>query len=198
MKKVLLLGDSIRMGYDDYVKELLEGKCEVYYDAADNSRFAPYTLWQLIQMYNQYGPFDLVHWNNGYWDMSFDKTTHEPLIPVEEYAHYLRRIARILKNKGAKVVFALTTPILTSGSAADNTGTGALNISFNDELVQKYNSVAQMIMEEERITINDLYSLCKQDKNYFKCEDMLHLTDDGYRTCAKQISEVILKELDIK
>ena len=122
MKKVLLLGDSIRMGYDDYVKELLEGKCEVYYDAADNSRFAPYTLWQLIQMYNQYGPFDLVHWNNGYWDMSFDKTTHEPLIPVEEYAHYLRRIARILKNKGAKVVFAFTTPILTSGSAADNTG----------------------------------------------------------------------------
>ena len=26
MKKVLLLGDSIRMGYDDYVKEELDGK----------------------------------------------------------------------------------------------------------------------------------------------------------------------------
>ena len=34
MKKVLLLGDSIRMGYDDYVKEELDGKCEVVYDAA--------------------------------------------------------------------------------------------------------------------------------------------------------------------
>ena len=33
MKKVLLLGDSIRMGYDDYVKEELDGKCEVVYDA---------------------------------------------------------------------------------------------------------------------------------------------------------------------
>lgn len=35
MKKVLLLGDSIRMGYDDYVKEELDGKCEVVYDAED-------------------------------------------------------------------------------------------------------------------------------------------------------------------
>ena len=31
MKKVLLLGDSIRMGYDEYVKELLQDTCEVYY-----------------------------------------------------------------------------------------------------------------------------------------------------------------------
>ena len=46
MKKVLLLGDSIRMGYDDYVKEELDGKCEVVYDAEDNGRFAAYTLWQ--------------------------------------------------------------------------------------------------------------------------------------------------------
>lgn len=46
MKKVLLLGDSIRMGYDDYVKELLDGKCEVIYDHDDNGRFAAYTLWQ--------------------------------------------------------------------------------------------------------------------------------------------------------
>ena len=44
MKKVLLLGDSIRMGYDDYVKEELDGKCEVVYDAEDNGRFAAYTL----------------------------------------------------------------------------------------------------------------------------------------------------------
>ena len=44
MKKVLLLGDSIRMGYDDYVKEALDGKCEVVYDAEDNGRFAAYTL----------------------------------------------------------------------------------------------------------------------------------------------------------
>lgn len=29
MKKVLLLGDSIRMGYQDFVKDLLKNECEV-------------------------------------------------------------------------------------------------------------------------------------------------------------------------
>ncbi|WP_257968099.1 hypothetical protein [Peribacillus deserti] len=29
MKKVLLLGDSIRMGYEPFVREALEGKAEV-------------------------------------------------------------------------------------------------------------------------------------------------------------------------
>ena len=72
MKKVLLLGDSIRMGYDDYVKELLDGKCEVIYDPDDNGRFAAYTLWQANQMFKKYGKFDVVHWNNGYWDMNVE------------------------------------------------------------------------------------------------------------------------------
>ena len=60
MKKVLLLGDSIRMGYDDYVKEALDGKCEVVYDAEDNGRFAAYTLWQAKQMFKHHGHFALL------------------------------------------------------------------------------------------------------------------------------------------
>lgn len=31
MKKILLIGDSIRMGYDKYVKLAFEGEAEVYY-----------------------------------------------------------------------------------------------------------------------------------------------------------------------
>ena len=42
-KKVLLIGDSIRMGYDKYVKNYLSDSCEVYYPK-DNCRFAQYTL----------------------------------------------------------------------------------------------------------------------------------------------------------
>ena len=39
MKKVVLLGDSIRMNYCKYVKSKLEGIAEVYYPD-DNCRFA--------------------------------------------------------------------------------------------------------------------------------------------------------------
>ena len=30
MKRIFLIGDSIRMGYDKYVKEALADACEVY------------------------------------------------------------------------------------------------------------------------------------------------------------------------
>jgi lysophospholipase L1-like esterase len=69
MKRVLLLGDSIRMGYDSMVKELLSDKYEVFFPE-DNGRFSSYTLWQMNQCFKNEGSFDLVHWNNGYWDMN--------------------------------------------------------------------------------------------------------------------------------
>ena len=125
MKKVLLLGDSIRMGYDDYVKEELDGKCEVVYDAEDNGRFAAYTLWQANQMFKHHGHFDVVHWNNGYWDMNIEAPMTEAMHPVEEYVHFLKRIIKLCRENGAKIIFATTTPILEPGMAADNTGTQA-------------------------------------------------------------------------
>ena len=172
MKKVLLLGDSIRMGYDDYVKELLDGKCEVFYDARDNGRFVTYTLWQMNQMFHNYGPFDLVHWNNGYWDMNIEPPMETPLFSVEEYSYFLRRMVHEIRKNKSKVIFALTTPILEAGTAADNTGTGALSIRYNDVWVQEYNNAAKKIMVEEKVPINDLYTLCKEDKSYYKCQDI--------------------------
>jgi lysophospholipase L1-like esterase len=61
--------------------------------------------------------------------------------------------------------------------------------------VREYNEAAKKVMEEEGVPINDLYTLCKQDANCYKCEDMLHLTEEGYRKCAERIAEVILCEL---
>lgn len=57
------------MGYQDHVKELFDGVCDVYF-SEDNGRFASYTLWQTNQMFKAHGAFDVVHWNNGYWDMN--------------------------------------------------------------------------------------------------------------------------------
>ena len=78
MKKVLLLGDSIRMGYDEYVRDLLKGKAEVYFEE-DNGRFAAYTLWQVNQVFRHQGQFDVVHWNNGYWDMNIEPPMTEAI-----------------------------------------------------------------------------------------------------------------------
>lgn len=190
MKRVLLLGDSIRMGYDKKVRELLKDEYEVVFAQEDNGRFAAYTLWQANQLLKQYGHFDLVHWNNGYWDMNIEAPMTEAIHPVDEYVSFLRRIIRLLRENGAKIVFATTTPIYEPGQAADNTGIAA-SINYSNDWVVEYNRAACRLMEEEKIPVNDLYSLCLKGPKYYKCEDMLHLTEEGYREVARQTADCI-------
>ena len=197
MKKVHLLGDSIRMGYDDYVRELLQNKCEVCFDVEDNGRFSAYTLWQMNQLFRHHGHFDVVHWNNGYWDMNIEAPMVDPIHPVDEYVHFLKRILAEIRRNGARPVFATTTPVLSAGAAADVAGTGALSIQYNNEWVKKYNDAAKALMKAEKVPVNDLYQLCEADPHYFKCEDLLHLTLTGYQKCAEQTAACILKELGL-
>ncbi|MDF2989130.1 MAG: hydrolase family protein [Eubacterium sp.] len=154
MKKVLLLGDSIRMGYDEYVKEILGNKCEVYYDDNDNGRFAAYTLWQANQFFKNYGKFDVVHWNNGYWDMNIEYPMVEAMHPIDEYIHFLKRIITEIRRNGAEIIFATTTPVLEAGTAMDNTGTG-IKINYSNDWVAQYNTAAKKLMQDENITVND-------------------------------------------
>lgn len=195
MKRVLLLGDSIRMGYDEKVRSLLEEEYEVIFAEEDNGRFAAYTLWQANQFFKQFGHFDLVHWNNGYWDMNIEAPMTEAIHPLDEYENYLRRIIRLIRQNGAQIVFATTTPIYEEGKAKDNTGTGA-SINYSNDWVMKYNEAACRIMEAEGVLVNDLYGLCLKGPKYYKCEDMLHLTEEGYQEVAKQTAECIRKLLN--
>ena len=69
MKNVLLIGDSIRMGYDKSVKRALEGKANVYFPE-ENCRFASYVLRYLHEYKKMLGEesVDVLHWNAGLWD----------------------------------------------------------------------------------------------------------------------------------
>lgn len=68
MKKVTLLGDSIRLGYESRVTELLKPDFEVF-TYKDNGRFAAYTLRSLFDYREQIAGSDVIHWNNGHWDL---------------------------------------------------------------------------------------------------------------------------------
>lgn len=191
MKKVLLLGDSIRMGYDEYVKELLDGEFEVIYDDADNGRFSAYTLWQANQFFKNFGAFDVVHWNNGYWDMNIEAPMTEPMHPVDEYVHFLSRILAEIRGNGAVPVFATTVPILSKKASAEVMAEGIDTFKYDNEWVVKYNAAAIEFMKSEGVRVNDLYSLCLEDPHYYKCPDLLHLTEEGYRRCAEQAARII-------
>ena len=179
MKKVLLLGDSIRMGYQNDVKDILNGEYEVICPE-DNGRFAAYTLWQANQMFKWNPDIELVHFNNGYWDMNIEAPMTEAIHPIEEYKSFLRRIVALCRQCGAKVVFATTVPIMEAGAAADNTGVEG-TINYSNEWVKEYNAAATAVMAELDVPVNDLYALCMEDDRRYKCR------------CAQQVAEYVRK-----
>ena len=94
MKKVFLLGDSIRLDYCDFVKDMLKDEAEVCY-SPDNGRFTDYTYVSLPGWKTLAGDpneVSVVHWNNGHWDCAHWDHAEEPLYTVEEYARRLRRV----------------------------------------------------------------------------------------------------------
>ena len=95
MIKVTLLGDSIRMiGYGIEVPALLREQFEVF-QPNDNCRFAKYTLRGLFDWESNMAGSQIVHWNNGLWDIC--NLFGDGMFTSEsEYVENMLRIADIL------------------------------------------------------------------------------------------------------
>lgn len=177
--KITLLGDSIRMGYGTKVPEILGADYEVY-QPEDNCRFAKYTLRMLFDLAEAMQGSEIVHWNNGMWDICQLFTDGKPFSSEEEYVENMLRIADILLARCKTVIFATTTPVREENPYNKN----AVIQQFNNAIVPK--------LKEKGVIINDLYTLVSADvKKYVREDDKLHLTDEGIEVCARQVANVI-------
>lgn len=192
MKKVLLIGDSIRLGYCGYVKELLDGKAELYWPT-ENCEFAQYVYVHLSWWRSLAGDpadVDLVHWNCGHWDVSHWRGADRPLNSPELYADMLERIVVQMRKifPKAKIVFATTTPMNPDGSQSENVRT--------TEDIARYNEVARSVMKRLDVPVNDLFSVIKAaDPAVF--HDAAHFNEAGYKLLAAKVSGVISELLGV-
>ena len=110
MKKVTLLGDSIRLiGYGSKVAEILKKEGVEVFQPDDNCSFAKYTLRMHFDLKDQIEGSDVIHWNNGLWDVS-DLFGDGQFSTTEEYCQNMLRIADILLKITPNVIFATTRP----------------------------------------------------------------------------------------
>ena len=183
MKKVTLLGDSIRLiGYGTKVPELLGDEYEVF-QPEDNCRFVKYTLRMLFDLKAEIEGSDVIHWNNGLWDIPtglFDDG--EPFTNLEEYMQNMLRVAKELKKMGKRVIFATTTPVHPEYPYNKN------------EIIEQYNAAIVPKLQEIGIEINDLYSLVSKGIDIYICEDQIHLSEAGIELCSKQVADLIKAE----
>ncbi|MGC6444177.1 MAG: SGNH/GDSL hydrolase family protein, partial [Rubripirellula sp.] len=71
LPNVLLIGDSISIGYTAYVRRELQGKADVY-RIPTNGRNSAYGVEKLDQWLSaQPGHWDVIHFNWGLWDLCY-------------------------------------------------------------------------------------------------------------------------------
>lgn len=182
MKKLFLIGDSIRMGYCAYVKAALEGKAEVYWNMG-NARFAEYVLYSIgdWEHHMRLGEdVACVHWNTGLHDVV--RTAEEdPLTPPEIYGYYIDRICQRLKRyyPKAEFIFATSTPVQEEKFD--------YWFSRKNGDIEKINEVAVEIVKKYGMSVNDLYALLKD------APEELHSDKTHFNTPAAR--EVITKQV---
>ena len=175
MKNVVLLGDSIRqIGYGTLVPLLL-GEDYSVWQPKENCRFSAYTLRLIFDNRTEIQNADIIHWNNGLWDVC-DLFGDGAFTDADTYVKTMLRIAEQLKKSTDKIIFATTTPVTSEHAHNKN------------ERIRLYNSLLVPELEKMGIVINDLYSLVEPNIDAFiRKDDNIHLTEEGIRACSEQV-----------
>lgn len=195
MKKVLFIGDSIRQGYDNYVRESMEGIAEIF-APSENCRFAEYTLRNLHYWKDGLkcgDDVDLVHWNVGHWD-TLRIYGDDCLTRAEVFADYIERIQNRIEFlfPKAKVVFATSTPVREKDFIEQ------FEMRRNSDIV-RYNEIAIEILKKHGVIINDLYGLLanRDDLDTLHSDQTHFYTPEATELIGTQVNRVICEILDI-
>lgn len=210
MKNVYLIGDSIRIGYEPKLRELLGDDVTVY-SPAENCRFTKFALWGAHWWWEAEGcpHIDVAHFNAGIWDLHrcVGKGGDEIFTSVEDYVRDIGRLATTLSGIADKVIFANIIPggvgldEMKKINALENTDSGFTKVcltaaerEWNEDVV-RYNAAVEAEMARLGVPVNDLYSVIAPDTATFIGPDGIHPTQAGYDALAAKCADTIKKYL---
>jgi hypothetical protein len=182
LPRVLIMGDSISMGYTWEVRKLLAGKANVQHPDVN---CGPTALGvESVPQWIGDKHWDVIHFNFGLHDLKYLDAQGRYVTPdkgkqvasIKQYQANLRTIAATLQSTGAKLIYATTTPV-PSGSSGRVQG---------DEV--RYNAAAVEVMREAGIEIDDLWSLVNPSLATLQQPHNVHFTAEGYSVLGKQVA----------
>ena len=195
LPRVLLIGDSISIGYTVPVRQMLQGKANVHRPLTN---CGPTTKGVAeIDKWLGDGKWDVIHFNWGLHDLKYmgpqgqnladpEAPDSHPQVPIGEYETNLRKLVARLQKTGAKLIWRSTTPV-PKGAKGRIVGDSA-----------KYNTVAKTIMDEYKIAIDDQYSFALKQLDKIQRPANVHFTPEGSRALAQQAVQAIEAELSVK
>lgn len=194
LPRVLIIGDSISVGYTPFVKSALSNRMEVVH--APGNSAATVTGLKRLEHWLGNTPWQVIHFNFGLHDMkTIDPATAEsdmaklvpvekgkPWVPLDQYEANLRRLVQQLKKSGAALVWCTTTPVPE----------GAVGRTPGGEVA--YNAAALRVMQAENVAVNDLWSFVgPPDKRLAmggRPKDV-HYTEAGSRSLAGEVVKAV-------
>ena len=184
LPRVLLIGDSISIGYTIPVREALAGKANVHRPQA-NCGPTIRGVEKLDEWLGQ-GKWDVIHFNFGLHDLRVMPEGKEQ-VPLPDYEKNLRELVGRLKKTGAALIWCATTPVPETSTP----------VRKNDN-VTAYNAVAKKIMDENQIRIDDLYNFALPQIQQIQLPSNVHFSPEGSKVLAQQVSKSILEVLPKK
>lgn len=199
LPSILIIGDSISIGYTPFVKELISFRGNISRPMQENGkpencqgttngvknikRWIGDTKWNIIHF--NFGLHDIKH-----VDPVTGKNSNIPKHPqqadLKHYKKNLTEIVSILKTTGAKLIFATTTPY------PDDVGAPLRKPG----MPEKYNQAATKIMNKNDISINNLYAFMKPRMTELQRPQNVHFTKAGNIALAGKVTERILEALN--
>ena len=192
--KILIVGDSISLGYTPYVREDLQGIAQVYHNRGNAQHTG--TGLDSIETWIGTKDWDIIQFNWGLWDLCYrhpdsktqgnrDKVHGTITYELEDYGKNLDSIVQWMKAKSdAKLIFVTTTYV-----PEDEAG------RYQEDAI-RYNQLAKRIMEENGVVINDIYEASRRiHRHYGKDSGDVHYLPEGYQALAKEITDFLKGEM---
>jgi len=190
LPRVLLIGDSISMGYAVPVRKLLEGKANVHHPPMN---CGPTTRGlKHLDAWLGEKPWQVIHFNFGLHDLKYVDENGRRVapekgrqqVPPDAYRKNLERIVRRLEKTGAVLIWASTTPV-PGGAHGRIKGDAA-----------RYNALAAEVMAKHKVPVNDLYGFALPRLEKIQRSKNVHFTPDGSKALAEQVADHVLKALE--
>ena len=187
---ILLIGDSISIGYYPWLKKDLSNTANIYHN--DGNAQSTTKGVKYVDDWLQGKDYDVILFNWGLWDLAYDLPNNGGRDKINgkienDIPGYLANLKIIIgqlrkKSNNAKLVF-VTTTVVPEGEPGRYSGD-----------VKKCNDAAVQLMQSSGIDVIDLYAFSEGVHRDFKLrEHDVHYNEDGYQMLGKFVYEHLMK-----
>ena len=180
--QVLVIGDSISIGYTPAVTTLLAGKADVKHHAGNaahtNNGVAKLDEWLGTEKWK------VITFNFGLHDLKvMENGLHQ--VGIAGYEKNLDAIAARLRKTGARLLYVTTTPVPEA----------IVSPQRNPGDVFLFNEAALRVMTKHKIQVVDLYGFAKPRLTEIQRKANVHFTKEGSAALADVVAKAIEEQL---